>query len=575
MSSSTAVRRILVLGDDERSCLATIRSLGRKGVEVHLAGAEDGCPALQSRYVTKAYSLPPFIPGESAWCAAVAAILDGCRFDLVVPCSDPFILALREHASVLSPRARLYLLPDAVFRVVQDKWETALIASSLGIPVASGTVVTESRQAAELMERHGFPMILKPVVSCDAAQPMRIRHVQTAYSEGDLHRLLGDMLADGTVIAQSFCAGRGVGVEFLAKEGRILYAFQHERVHEPLRGGGSSYRRSVPLDPVHYGQTEQLIAALGYTGVGMAEFRVDDATKRGILLEINGRMWGSLPLAVAAGADFPWFLVQMLLDGRTDFAPGYRKGLYARNWPRDLVWMVRNGLADRQDPVLCTRPLATVLRECLNPLFLRETSDTLVLDDPAPAWAEWRALALRATWRTGMRLLDVAWNVQPVRHWMVRRACEALGRARTILFICKGNICRSPFAKEYADRVFAGTGRVFLSAGYYPQSGRGAPAVALEAAAAAGIDLSAHRSVLLTDELLRKADMVIVMDAENRMELSRRSAAAGKVYFLGALAALGTLFIADPYGKDRNCFDRQYARIAQTLEAAAASFSRA
>ena len=41
-----------------------------------------------------------------------------------------------------------------------------------------------------------------------------------------------------------------------------------------------------------------------------AEFRVDAASDHWILVEINGRFWGSLPLAVASGMDFPLGLIR-------------------------------------------------------------------------------------------------------------------------------------------------------------------------------------------------------------------------------------------------------------------------
>ena len=52
-------------------------------------------------------------------------------------------------------------------------------------------------------------------------------------------------------------------------------------------------------------------------------------------MEINGRFWGSLPLAVAAGIDFPFGLYQMLVENRVQYYNSYRAGLYGRNIARD------------------------------------------------------------------------------------------------------------------------------------------------------------------------------------------------------------------------------------------------
>src|SRR5262249_43391057 len=153
-----------------------------------------------------------------------------------------------------------------------------------------------------------------------------------------------------------------------------------ERVHEPLGGGGSSYRKSVALDPELFEATKALMRALRYTGVAMAEFKIDPERKTHVFLEINARFWGSLPLAIAAGADFPFWLYEPLVAGRRDFPQRYTEGIYARNWIGDLKWMAANLAADRSDPTLMTRPLPLVAAELAHVIGGRERSDTFVAD---------------------------------------------------------------------------------------------------------------------------------------------------------------------------------------------------
>ena len=58
----------------------------------------------------------------------------------------------------------------------------------------------------------------------------------------------------------------------------------------------------------------------------MAEFKVNPRTGGWVLIEINGRFWGSLPLTIAAGADFPRYLYE--LRSRTHgFPREYRTGI--------------------------------------------------------------------------------------------------------------------------------------------------------------------------------------------------------------------------------------------------------
>src|ERR687896_254854 len=76
-------RKALVLGHDTRAFLGVVRSLGRAGIEVHVAWFEEGAPALRSRYVARAHRIPAYRPGDDAWKGALIALMRAERFDLV------------------------------------------------------------------------------------------------------------------------------------------------------------------------------------------------------------------------------------------------------------------------------------------------------------------------------------------------------------------------------------------------------------------------------------------------------------------------------------------------------------
>jgi protein-tyrosine-phosphatase len=85
------------------------------------------------------------------------------------------------------------------------------------------------------------------------------------------------------------------------------------------------------------------------------------------------------------------------------------------------------------------------------------------------------------------------------------------------MFVCQGNICRSPFAAAML-RVRLGDNDAISvgSAGMMPQPGRATPAFGLQAAAEFGIDLTAHRSEWLTREAAATATVLVVFDEINR-----------------------------------------------------------
>lgn len=155
---------------------------------------------------------------------------------------------------------------------------------------------------------------------------------------------------------------------------------------------------------------------------------------------------------------------------------------------------------------------------------------------------------------------DLQWRAEAQR----LRNPEPPRPLRSVLFVCKGNICRSPFAQRFARGM--DPGRVFASAGYYPKEGRPAPDTAVAAAREWSLDLSDHRSRRVTDSMLRDADLVLVFDGHNMAELRRRyPGARGKLRFIGALGIEGDLEVPDPYGGDDAAFRGCYARLARLL----------
>jgi protein-tyrosine phosphatase len=154
-----------------------------------------------------------------------------------------------------------------------------------------------------------------------------------------------------------------------------------------------------------------------------------------------------------------------------------------------------------------------------------------------------------------------------------RRRAEARRRLRelapgTVLFVCLGNICRSPFGERLvAARSPAGP--AVGSVGFIGP-GRPPPHEAVAAAAERGIDHSDHRSTTLTAERLAEADAVLAFDRENlKMLRSVPGARAERAFWLGDFDPLwsGRRAIIDPWGRGDEAFRDCFARIERCVDA--------
>lgn len=136
-------------------------------------------------------------------------------------------------------------------------------------------------------------------------------------------------------------------------------------------------------------------------------------------------------------------------------------------------------------------------------------------------------------------------------------------RPARVIVLCHGNICRSPFAAALLARDLAGTGVSVESAGFIGP-GRPSPREAVAAAALRGVDLSEHRSTLLTAPRARAADLVVVMDAvQARVVCDRFGRRRSDILVLGDLdpAPIATRTVRDPVDQPLEVFVETYARI--------------
>jgi protein-tyrosine phosphatase len=134
---------------------------------------------------------------------------------------------------------------------------------------------------------------------------------------------------------------------------------------------------------------------------------------------------------------------------------------------------------------------------------------------------------------------------------------------RNILVVCVGNICRSPIAQGLLARRLAD--RTVWSAGLSALTGQPADAFAVDVAAAAGLDISAHRSQQVSRWMCETAELILVMEQGHRYELEQRfPLVRGKVYRVGEAEQFD---IADPFRMPKAAFAAAYQEIESGVSA--------
>jgi len=389
----------LVTDAGRGSAITIIRSLGRRGWRVIAADSVPRSLGFRSRYAAERVLYPAPEEAPRATVAALKAAAEAHDVDLLIPVTDAVLLPLSEARADFERLCAIAMPAPEQLAIVTNKLKTIELARQLGVPVPL-TQVVERVDEALALPIEDWPVVLKPQASRLYRDQASVEHFEVSYAHtrDELAQQVARFEGRCPVLLQSYYPGEGHGVELLLHEGRPLAAFQHKRLHEvPITGGASSFRQSVALDPVLYDYSARLLSALHWTGLAMVEFKV--GKDGGKLMEINGRIWGSLPLAVFSGMDFPARLASLYHDGPPPATNGpdtrYRVGVKARNVERDLVWIVSVLLRRKRSGALPVPPRHEALvglAGLLNPLT---RSDLLARDDPLPGLAELPALAAK------------------------------------------------------------------------------------------------------------------------------------------------------------------------------------
>lgn len=563
----TGKRKVLVLGNDERSFLSVIRSLGRRGIEVHVGWCPKDSVALKSKYIKKIVNLVNYDMYNESWKKAFIELLKKENYDLVIPCNDQSIIPLQFDRSEILQYGRVWLVDEDIYGIVSNKAEISRLAKNLDINLPREEIIRKSDlNINNIIKIFNFPVIIKPCHSFERYDLTKKREVKKAYTKDQLEQYLEDFKNDEYLIIQENFIGKGLGIEILSDRGKLLYIFQHRRIHEPIGGGGSSYRKSERVNSELLGAVSKLIKKLNYTGVAMIEFKYNFEFNSWVLIEFNARFWGSLPLALSANADFPYFLYQFLVDKKYEFREKYKVDIYCRNLTKDLFWIFNNFHTNKQYKKSDTLSNLDVLMEIKNILLLRERSDTFAIDDLKPAFYELNNLTI-LIYKYFASLIKISMlSFLLFRNFEKKRLLKQLKKHNTILFICKGNICRGPLAERIAQRLLPSAFNVF-SRGYINKSGRNSPKNAIEAAKELGVDLSTHKSQILENFDVRKAGILIVFDQENYFKLLDKygNKIMKKMFYLGFLTE-GSIIIKDPFGKDVNEYKKTFIRIIEAIE---------
>jgi predicted ATP-grasp superfamily ATP-dependent carboligase len=377
---------VLVTDASERAALAVIRSLGKKGIKVLAADYTGFNAGFLSKYCVHKVTYPSPIENKERFVESLLRLVKNMKLDLLIPVTDFTMIPIIERRDEFEDYVRVAAPPYEVAMKAYDKFQTISIAQRCEVPHPKTFLIDSEKTLREAAGELNYPVVIKPRMKVfwknGKAVIMKVTSSNYAYNEKDLQikyeKLVSkfrDIIPSDFFIIQEYAKGIGYGVEVLMSDSSVMALFMHKRLREyPVTGGASTLRVSVWNGKLAE-YSIKLLRGMNWQGVAMVEFKLDEKNGNVNLMEINGRFWGSLPLTINAGVDFPYFLYKYLVK-KENFKPSSYKLNVKQRWliPGDILWLYSS--------ITNTHNVFTSIKDFIASFSVAD--DVVSLDDSAP-----------------------------------------------------------------------------------------------------------------------------------------------------------------------------------------------
>jgi predicted ATP-grasp superfamily ATP-dependent carboligase len=357
--------RVLVTDGHWRKTLALVRSLGRKGIDVTVGERTFLNTSFFSKYCYRRIVYPSLRRYPDQFIDFMMKEIKTNHYECLYPMEEDTLLLLARHRSEISKYTYL-LIPDCQkIEFVRDKGNLLRFAEVHGIPIPRTLYEppTPTPEPCKVQGSGPIPIVvpgsgLKPIVVQDSPASNVVQGLASQIDSIPIPAVIKPRISSGSfgiayvrkredliplyqkvhaqypfpLVQEWIPDGGGTfGFSALFDDGsNVKAAFIHKKLRMyPIQGGPSTLREGVE-HPQIMELGLSLLKSLNWTGVAMAEFKVDPRDGIPKLMEVNPRFWGSLHLAILSGVNFPYLILKMARGDKFDPVLSYRIGKRCR-----------------------------------------------------------------------------------------------------------------------------------------------------------------------------------------------------------------------------------------------------
>jgi predicted ATP-grasp superfamily ATP-dependent carboligase len=347
---------VLVSGDEFHASLALVRALRAGGYLPILAVGVRGSYASRSRAVAAVAYVPQAHDTPAAFVEELVRAAVDFEADAILPGTEASLIALAQRRESLP--CAVGVPPSEIVDLATNKDRVLALAAASGLDTPPSMLAPPAELAARA-EEISYPAVLKPLrTRLEVGESRLAYYTARRIATADELRAALDGLPEADWVLQPYLNGRLSAISGVAWEGRLVCAV-HQITHRiwPPYVGYSSYAETIAADSDLESRVASLLGEIGWSGLFQAQF-LGAPDGRRLLIDFNPRAYGSLALAVRAGANLPALWAALVLGAPpppTRYRPGVRYRL-EHNDLRAVARTVRDGDTRGMLAALLPRP---------------------------------------------------------------------------------------------------------------------------------------------------------------------------------------------------------------------------
>lgn len=289
-----------------RSSYAALRNLSKHGISVV---ASDSTPVGMCQFSKLSVGFERYTShylDEDKFISDLISICSKKNVNLIFPSHNETEIIAR-HRDKFSP-GLVALVPYAAHcEIFNNKSLSYDLAAELAIPVARRICYSDPKDLSHILSEAGLKKTVIKLLTGNSGKGVFYGE-SPEHSQSIVQKLIDEYSLDEKRFPQveEYVNGEGYGCSVLYWNGRHIAGFTHRRLRDKISTGGTSTFREVSAHKGIETATRKIFETIGWHGLAMCEFKVCPKTGKFWFIEVNPRMWGSIPLAIEAGVEFPF-----------------------------------------------------------------------------------------------------------------------------------------------------------------------------------------------------------------------------------------------------------------------------